>query len=256
MDDEKENYNQLEDYMEETINQIKKECKEKEEPDIEEGTNNFIFCNIILFLIWLPTFLYGFFSVYPLTAVVVLVMGKVVKTYDTPGIKWYWPVGSEFKVISLRLNTFEVKDLMIPDANGSPLKVSSVVTYQIVNPKLAIFAVNDLDQFLIDQALDVTKKVVSKFKYSSQNKSEPTLLNDTVVIGQLLKNLLQIKTNVAGVKITRMELMEFSFDKSVAQDLLKVQLAQAKIEARKMIADASSLLVKDAIIKMEQEGLY
>lgn len=245
----------IKDYLADTIEQIKNENKDQKEPEIEEGSNNLIIINIILFIIYFPTIFYGFFCINPLTAVVILIMGKVTKVYTSPGLKWYWPIGVERKYVSLSINTFEVKDLQIPDVNGSPMNVSTVITYQIVDPKLSLFAVDDLNQFLIDQAQDVTKRIVSKFPYNSSDPEQPSLLNDTIIIGQLLKYLLQIKTKIAGVKILRMELMEFSYDKTMTQNLLKVQMAKAKVEARQMIADASALIVKDAIDRLEKEDI-
>ena len=52
-----------------------------------------------------------------------------------------------------------------------------------------------------------------------------------------------------------MELMEFSYHAEVAQGLLQIQQAKAKIEARKMIVEGGVMIVKDALIKLEDEGI-
>ena len=70
-----------------------------------------------------------------------------------------------------------------------------------------------------------------------------------------MKELLQAKCDIAGVEILRMELMEFSYHAEVAQGLLQIQQANAKVEARKMIVEGGVMIVKDALIKLEEEGV-
>lgn len=70
-----------------------------------------------------------------------------------------------------------------------------------------------------------------------------------------MKELLQAKCEIAGAEILRMELMEFSYHVEVAQGLLQIQQAQAKIEARKLIVEGGVLIVRDALIKLEEEGV-
>ena len=70
-----------------------------------------------------------------------------------------------------------------------------------------------------------------------------------------MKELLQIKTTVAGIKILRMELMEFSYQPEMTMALLQVQQAKAKIDARKLIVEGGVMIVKDALVRLEEEGV-
>ncbi|MEL6735248.1 MAG: hypothetical protein AAFO98_05100 [Pseudomonadota bacterium] len=70
-----------------------------------------------------------------------------------------------------------------------------------------------------------------------------------------MKELLQAKCTLAGAEILRMELMEFSYHSEVAQGLLQIQQAQAKIDARKLIVEGGVLIVKDALLKLDEEGV-
>ena len=70
-----------------------------------------------------------------------------------------------------------------------------------------------------------------------------------------MKELLQAKCQIAGAQILRMELMEFSYHAEIAQSLLQIQQAQAKIEARKLIVEGAVLIVRDALIKLDEEGV-
>jgi Zn-dependent oligopeptidase len=70
-----------------------------------------------------------------------------------------------------------------------------------------------------------------------------------------MKELLQAKCTLAGAEILRMELMEFAYHPEMAQALLQVQQAQAKIDARKLIVEGGVLIVKDALQTFEEEGV-
>lgn len=70
-----------------------------------------------------------------------------------------------------------------------------------------------------------------------------------------MKELLQVKCKIAGIAILRMELMEFSYQPEMTRALLQVQQAKAKIDARKLIVDGGVLIVKDALVRLEEEGV-
>ena len=70
-----------------------------------------------------------------------------------------------------------------------------------------------------------------------------------------MKELLQIKTKVAGIEILRMELMEFSYQPEMTKALLQVQQAKAKIDARKLIVEGGVQIVKDALVRLDEEGI-
>lgn len=70
-----------------------------------------------------------------------------------------------------------------------------------------------------------------------------------------MKDLLQAKSKVAGVQVLRMELMEIAFHEQVARGLLQVQQAQAKVQARKKIVEGSVLIVRDALIRLDEENV-
>jgi hypothetical protein len=70
-----------------------------------------------------------------------------------------------------------------------------------------------------------------------------------------MKELLQAKCKIAGITIHRMELMEFSYQAEMTKALLQVQQAKAKIDARKLIVKGGAMIVKDALVRLDEEGL-
>ena len=78
----------------------------------------------------------------------------------------------------------ELKGSSVPDQNGSPMNVSAIVTYKIVDPVASLFNVDDFKKYVFDQGLEVLKRVVSRFPYKSSTPGKPSLLDDTMIIGR------------------------------------------------------------------------
>ena len=104
----------------------------------------------------------------------------------------------------------------MPDLNGSPMNVSAIINYVISDPAKAKFAVENLQAFIYNQAQEVVRNVCAQFPYRHNDPRECSLLSDSKFIGVQLREILQIRCADAGVDITRMELMEFSYHKEVA----------------------------------------
>lgn len=64
--------------------------------------------------------------------------------------------------------------------------------------------------------MEVVRRVVSFFTYRSNDVNEATLLKDSLIIGKYMKELLNLKMKVAGILVTRMELMEISYHTEIA----------------------------------------
>ena len=68
--------------------------------------------------------------------------------------------------------------------------------------------------------MEVVRRVVSHFKYRSNDENESTLLKDSMIIGKFMKELLNIKLKIAGIKISRMELMEISYHTEISRNVI------------------------------------
>jgi regulator of protease activity HflC (stomatin/prohibitin superfamily) len=216
----------------------------------------FYFGNIFLSLIFcfIPL-LCGFFTVQPNEAIVIICCGKIVKIILEPGMHWYWVFGVTLQKVDLGLQTIMLKDSSVPDSNGSPLNVSAIVTFKVEDPVKVLYNVNGYVSYLQNQAVEVLKRVVSRLPYRNSDPSKPSLLSDTVIIGKLMKEVLQEKMKIAGVDIIKMELMEISYHPEVAKGLLQIQQAQAKLEARKIIVEGGVGIVKDALDQLRQNEI-
>ena len=81
-------------------------------------------------------------------------------------------------------------------------------------------------------------------------------MHDGHIIGIFMKELLQKKCNCVGIKIVKMELMEVQYHAEVAQSLLQIQQAQAKMDARKLIVEGSVMIVNDALQRLNENGIH
>ena len=64
------------------------------------------------------------------------------------------------------------------------MNVSAIITYKVINPMAFLFNVDQAIHYIKDQGSEVLKKVMSKFNYMSNDPNEPTLLDDTMIIGK------------------------------------------------------------------------
>ena len=80
----------------------------------------------------------------------------------------------------------ELKGSSVPDQNGSPMNVSAIVTYKITDPMASLFNVDNFQKYVYDQGLEVLKRVLSRFPYRASKQGEPSLLDDTMIIGRII----------------------------------------------------------------------
>lgn len=229
-----------------------------EEINLEGATSGeyigMIIFNLFFFLFIIPIF-YGFMQIGPNEIIIVESLGKPVKLIKDAGLHWYFPCMNRFRKVNKSLTTNQLKGSSVPDLNGSPLNISVVITYSIQGALAATYNVVNEYNFLNTQALEVVRRVISKFKYRSNDPNEVTLLKDSMVLGKYMKELLNIKMKLAGIVVTRMELMEISYHPEIAQGMLQIQQANAKVEARKEIVKGGVEIVKDALDQLKDNNI-
>ena len=82
----------------------------------------------------------------PNSAAVFTSYGKIRKVIQDPGCH-YNPLLSLVKV-STKVETLQIKGSSVPDEKGSPLNVSVIVNYKVVDPIKTLYAVNDYKLYL------------------------------------------------------------------------------------------------------------
>ena len=165
------------------------------------------------------------------------------------------PLMLERTYVNLSIVTMQVKGSNVPDATGSPMNVSSIVNYVIKDPVASQYNVEHLWNFIHTQAYDVVRRICGKFRYRSNNPTEVSLLDDSHHICKHMRDLLQRRCEIAGVEILRMDFIDISYHAEIAAQLLQVQQAQARIDARKLIVAGSCEITHGAIKALNDAGV-
>ena len=133
----------------------------------ESNCLKFVHCLFAVFL--LPIYLCCLCNTLEIRKMrVFTVFGKIIGTRKEAGCFCYpWVCCVESFDVSTAIETMQLKGSSVPDCNGAPLAVSSIINYNIVNGPQAHYAVRNLEAFIYNQGLEVLRRVCSKFPYRS-----------------------------------------------------------------------------------------
>ena len=70
-----------------------------------------------------------------------------------------------------------------------------------------------------------------------------------------MAGLLQDRCDICGIRIEKMEIMEVAYHPEIAQSLLLVQQAQAKVDARKLIVEGCVEIVNGALENLKEHNI-
>lgn len=238
--------------IEERLSDLIKASSTKNNKEI--NNQNLSCCELFiihLFNLLLFPFAIFYFCVYFITnnkndALVLIYFGKIRNVILKPGLFLSIPYFREVRQTTLKVQTIKLNNINISDIMGNPLNISGVINFKIYDPVLALYTIQDYNEYIITNANSVLKLLISRFKYANfDDDSEPTLLNDTNVIGHYLKLLLEKRVTNYGIKITRFEILDLNYDKEISQAMLQIQQAKAKINAKKYIVEGSANIVDE-----------
>jgi regulator of protease activity HflC (stomatin/prohibitin superfamily) len=101
----------------------------------------------------------GFVVVQPNQAKVAVFLGRYMGTVRRSGFHWVNPLTTR-RTLSLRLRNLDTDVLKVNDANGNPIEISAVITWQVTDATQAAFDVEDYDAFVTIQAAMVSNLMV------------------------------------------------------------------------------------------------
>lgn len=186
-------------------------------------------------------------------AVVELFFGHYHGTISEPGFYCRTQLGMELRWLDTDLVTYDMKHTKVIDARGNPVVISGIVTYHVENGRKAAIDVSNPHSFVRDQAPAVLKRIVSKYPYESESHEVPSLRTETTEISNQMRDELQTRCSVAGVKILSFNINELSYSPEIAQAMLKRQQAEALISARRAIVQGAKQIALDTVNEMGAE---
>jgi hypothetical protein len=196
----------------------------------------------------------GFLVVQPNQAKVAVFLGRYMGTVRRSGFHWVNPLTSR-RNLSLRIRNLDTDVLKVNDANGNPIEISAVITWQLSDAAQAAFDVEDYKAFVDIQAETAVRHVASVFPYDSYEEGQESLRGAADrVIATLLADL-QERLDVAGVTVLDTRLRRLAYAPEIAADMLRRQQADAIVAARQRIVEGAVGMVDHALSSLNERDI-
>ena len=159
---------------------------------------------------------------------------------ETPGCFKVPCAGMTEKRVSLSRQSIDLPTTKVVDGKGNPLVVSALINYRVRDPKLALFNVENVKNYVNNNGTGVLKTVTGIHSYSD-------LKTNCAQVNVELAETLQPLVKCAGVEILSFVLNELNYAPEIANAMLKTQAAAALVESRHIIVQGAVSITCDAI---------
>jgi regulator of protease activity HflC (stomatin/prohibitin superfamily) len=209
---------------------------------------------IVLSILTFPLTLIGsWLIVNPQEEKVILSWGSLARVLREPGLYFvpFW--GRAVITVSTKQQTMDIHRTQVADANGNPIQIAGVCTYQVVDAPRAALAVEHHHEFVKIQAMAVLKQIAAKYPYEAPDGH--SLKAEAEVISREMVDLLQARVLEAGVRIIGYALSDLSYAPEIAQAMLVRQQAQAMVGARRIIVEGAVSIALDTVEHLRAKGM-
>lgn len=218
-------------------------------------TNNpqilWFFVPILLIIILISS---GFIVVQPNDSRVLILFGKYTGSVRTPGF-WFVNPFTIRKKVSLRIRNFNSQKIKVNDLHGNPIEIGAVVVWRVIDTAKAVFDVENYEQFVDVQSETAIRQLASEYPYDVDQEDKPSLRGTPQEIAESLKNMLQVRLEVAGVEIIEARISHLAYAPEIAQAMLRRQQAQAIIAARTKIVEGAVGMVEMALKALSDQNI-
>lgn len=205
-------------------------------------------------LIVIILILSGFIIVQPNDSRVLILFGKYTGTVRTSGF-WFINPFTVRKKISLRIRNFNSQKIKVNDLHGNPIEIGAVVVWRVIDTAKAVFDVENYEQFVDVQSETAIRQLASEYPYDVDQEDKPSLRGTPQEIAESLKNILQLRLEVAGVEIIEARISHLAYAPEIAQAMLRRQQAQAIIAARTKIVEGAVGMVEMALKALSEQNI-
>ena len=196
----------------------------------------------------------GFVVVQPNQAKVAVFLGRYMGTVRRSGFHWVNPLTTR-RTLSLRIRNLDTDVLKVNDANGNPIEISAVITWQVRDAAQAVFDVEDYRAFVDIQAETAVRHVASVFPYDSYEEGQDSLREAADQVIATLQADLQEHLDVAGVAVFDTRLRRLAYAPEIAADMLRRQQADAIVAARQRIVEGAVGMVDHALSSLNERDI-
>lgn len=191
----------------------------------------------------------GLYMLQPNEAGVVTLFDDYRGTDRTPGLRWVIP-WYVVKKVSVRARNHNVDRLKVNDRRGNPIEIAAVVVWRVEDTAQATFDVDDFEQFVKVQSESALRHVATRYDYDEGVDHKPgdvTLRGGADTVAEALRSELQLRVQMAGVKVEEAKLTHLAYAPEIAGAMLRRQQAEAVIAARAMIVTGAVSMVEMAL---------
>ena len=225
--------------------------------------------------------IFGFFSLEPNEARVLVLFGQYKGTVRKSGFYWgnpFYTNGSHGSIalasikasgteaekvaatsvahamkkhrrnkISLRARNLNGDKLKVNDKRGNPVEIAAVVVWNVRDTAQAMFDVDNYEQFVAIQSEAAVRHIASHYAYEQSEEEEITLRGNIEQVSDDLCKELQERLAKAGVEVQEARLTHLAYAPEIAQAMLRRQQAEAVIAARQKIVHGAVGMVEMAL---------
>lgn len=160
------------------------------------------------------------------------------------------------KKISLKAMTLRNEKQKINDVLGNPIEIGINVIWNIENTAMAVFNVDNYEDFLSAQADTALRNIVRLYPYDvSDEGEEKSLRGSSQEIADCLRTELQGKVRIAGINIDEVRITHLAYAPEIAAAMLQRQQATAIIEARQKIVEGAVGMVDMALKNLAENNV-
>jgi len=199
----------------------------------------------------------GFFMLQPNVAGVLTLFGDYLGSERKAGLRWTLPWNSRRRV-SVRARNHNVDTLKVNDKRGNPVEIGAVVVWRVEDTAQASFDVDDFESFVRVQCESALRHVATGYNYDTNEEDEEgeiTLRAGAEVVADALREQLQTRVQLAGVKIEEAKLTHLAYAPEIAGAMLRRQQAEAVISARSKIVIGAVSMVEMALKSLSEKNV-
>ena len=237
-----------------------------------------MFIPSFLVMAWAAIWLFGFFTLQPNEARVLILFGAYRGTVKQSGFHWGNPFYSNGAAgsakdhepgtateksrakkhvsrnkISLRARNLNGERLKVNDKRGNPVEIAAVVVWRVKDTAQAMFDVDDYEAYVRIQSESALRHLASLYAYDHGEENEVTLRSGVDEVSEGLQRELQERLAKAGVVVEEARLTHLAYAPEIAHAMLRRQQAEAVIAARRKIVHGAVSMVEMALQEMAEK---
>jgi regulator of protease activity HflC (stomatin/prohibitin superfamily) len=138
------------------------------------------------------------------------------------------------------------------------VEIGAVVVWRVEDTAHAIFDVDDFEQFVHVQSESAVRHVATRYnydEYEDPDSQEVTLRAGADIVAEALRDELQVRVQLAGVRIGEAKITHLAYAPEIAGAMLRRQQAEAVIAARAKIVHGAVSMVEMALRDLSEKNV-